>query len=45
MLPPKVAATKCFTALRKNISQSIVSTGYFAHGVTAFERIMPNPKG
>jgi hypothetical protein len=36
MLPPKVAAAECFTALRKNISQSIVSAGYFAQNLTAF---------
>jgi hypothetical protein len=34
-----------FMTLRKYISQSIVSAGYFAHGLTAFERIMPSPEG
>src|SRR5277367_4397122 len=45
MSPPKVASAECFTAFRKNILQSIVSTGYFPQGFAVSDRIILRPKG
>jgi hypothetical protein len=45
MPPPMVAAAKCFTTRRKNISQCIVNAGYFSQGPAAFDRMMLSPKG
>jgi hypothetical protein len=36
---------KSFTTRRKNISQSLVNTGYSSRSLAAFDRIMLNPKG
>jgi hypothetical protein len=36
--PPMVAAAKCFTMRRKNISQSLVNAGYFSQGPAAFDQ-------
>jgi hypothetical protein len=45
MTMPLVVAAQCLKTARKNISQSIVNTGYFAQDFAAFERIMLNPMG
>jgi hypothetical protein len=45
MPPPMVAAAKCFTTRRKNISQCIVNAGYFSQDPAAFDRMMLSPKG
>jgi hypothetical protein len=36
---------KSLTTRRKNISQSLVNTGYSSRSLAAFDRIMLNPKG
>jgi hypothetical protein len=45
LTPPMVATAKSFTTRRKNISQSLVNTGYSSRSLAAFDRIMLNPKG
>src|SRR5579862_5904259 len=45
MTMPLVVAAQCLKAARKNISQSIVNTGYSAQDLAAFKPIMLNPKG
>jgi hypothetical protein len=45
MTPPMVVAAEYLKMFRKNISQSVVNTGYFSQGLAAFDRVMLNPKG